>query len=165
MCVCVGSCAVTCVCAFQSIIRVVFHDRRLQYTEHQQLEGWRWNRPGDRILDLGERRRRLVCCGLSGHVQSPASVHRPGAHGSSSLTRLFSVDLLQISRCRWASSTPGRTQPSSTRWSSSGSRRKEPQCLSRYADVLCLQSLSLLTGGFLLGEMESVTDSSPHTHV
>ncbi|KFW89968.1 Transcription factor CP2, partial [Phalacrocorax carbo] len=24
-----------------SIFRVVFHDRRLQYTEHQQLEGWR----------------------------------------------------------------------------------------------------------------------------
>lgn len=40
--------------SMQSIIRVVFHDRRLQYTEHQQLEGWRWNRPGDRILDLGE---------------------------------------------------------------------------------------------------------------
>uniref|UniRef100_A0A8C9T533 Transcription factor CP2-like 1 n=1 Tax=Scleropages formosus TaxID=113540 RepID=A0A8C9T533_SCLFO len=36
----------------KSIVRVVFHDRRLQYTEHQQLEGWRWNRPGDRILDL-----------------------------------------------------------------------------------------------------------------
>ncbi|XP_018413600.1 PREDICTED: transcription factor CP2-like protein 1 [Nanorana parkeri] len=36
----------------KSIIRVVFHDRRLQYTEHQQLEGWRWNRPGDRILDI-----------------------------------------------------------------------------------------------------------------
>ncbi|XP_069790999.1 transcription factor CP2-like protein 1 isoform X2 [Narcine bancroftii] len=36
----------------KSIIRVVFHDRRLQYTENQQLEGWRWNRPGDRILDL-----------------------------------------------------------------------------------------------------------------
>nr|XP_046221807.1 transcription factor CP2-like isoform X2 [Oncorhynchus gorbuscha] len=36
----------------KSIIRVVFHDRRLQYAEHQQLEGWRWNRPGDRILDL-----------------------------------------------------------------------------------------------------------------
>ncbi|XP_016142189.1 transcription factor CP2-like protein 1 [Sinocyclocheilus grahami] len=35
-----------------SIVRVVFHDRRLQYTEHQQLEGWRWNRPGDRILDI-----------------------------------------------------------------------------------------------------------------
>uniref|UniRef100_A0A673HQK1 Transcription factor CP2-like protein 1 n=1 Tax=Sinocyclocheilus rhinocerous TaxID=307959 RepID=A0A673HQK1_9TELE len=34
------------------IVRVVFHDRRLQYTEHQQLEGWRWNRPGDRILDI-----------------------------------------------------------------------------------------------------------------
>ncbi|XP_051882496.1 transcription factor CP2-like protein 1 isoform X2 [Pristis pectinata] len=36
----------------KSIIRVVFHDRRLQYTEHQQLESWRWSRPGDRILDL-----------------------------------------------------------------------------------------------------------------
>ncbi|GCB68229.1 hypothetical protein scyTo_0005270, partial [Scyliorhinus torazame] len=37
----------------KSIIRVVFHDRRLQYMEHQQLEGWRWSRPGDRILDMG----------------------------------------------------------------------------------------------------------------
>uniref|UniRef100_A0A672HK49 Transcription factor CP2-like 1 n=1 Tax=Salarias fasciatus TaxID=181472 RepID=A0A672HK49_SALFA len=36
----------------KSIVRVVFHDRRLQYMEHQQLEGWRWNRPGDRILDV-----------------------------------------------------------------------------------------------------------------
>ncbi|XP_055494707.1 transcription factor CP2-like protein 1 isoform X2 [Leucoraja erinacea] len=36
----------------KSIIRVVFHDRRLQYTEHQQLESWRWSRPGDRILGL-----------------------------------------------------------------------------------------------------------------
>ncbi|KAM9084927.1 transcription factor CP2-like protein 1 isoform 2-T2 [Megaptera novaeangliae] len=36
----------------KSTIRVLFHDRRLQYTEHQQLEGWRWSRPGDRILDI-----------------------------------------------------------------------------------------------------------------
>ncbi|XP_073182018.1 transcription factor CP2-like protein 1 isoform X1 [Lepidochelys kempii] len=36
----------------KSVARVVFHDRRLQYMEHQQLEGWRWNRPGDRILDI-----------------------------------------------------------------------------------------------------------------
>ncbi|XP_012773734.1 upstream-binding protein 1 isoform X3 [Maylandia zebra] len=36
----------------KSIVRVVFHDRRLQYTEHQQLEGWKWNRPGDRLLDI-----------------------------------------------------------------------------------------------------------------
>ncbi|KAL2081011.1 hypothetical protein ACEWY4_022864 [Coilia grayii] len=36
----------------KSVVRVVFHDRRLQYTEHQHLEGWRWNRPGDRILDI-----------------------------------------------------------------------------------------------------------------
>ncbi|XP_037345113.2 transcription factor CP2-like protein 1 isoform X3 [Pungitius pungitius] len=39
-------------CLFQSIVRVAFHDRRLQYMEHQQLEGWRWSRPGDRILDI-----------------------------------------------------------------------------------------------------------------
>ncbi|CAD7666436.1 unnamed protein product [Nyctereutes procyonoides] len=36
----------------KSIIQVVFHDRRLQYTEHQQLEGWRRSRPGHRILDI-----------------------------------------------------------------------------------------------------------------
>ncbi|KAM3917860.1 transcription factor CP2-like protein 1 [Leptodactylus fuscus] len=36
----------------KSIIRVAFHDRRLQYTEHQQLESWRWNRPGDRIIEI-----------------------------------------------------------------------------------------------------------------
>lgn len=64
VCICIHECgASTCQeylqmnsSKFQSIIRVVFHDRRLQYTEHQQLEGWRWNRPGDRILDLGECR-------------------------------------------------------------------------------------------------------------
>lgn len=38
----------------QSVVRVVFHDRRLQYTEQQQLDGWRWSRPGDRILDIGD---------------------------------------------------------------------------------------------------------------
>ncbi|KAM6959347.1 upstream-binding protein 1 isoform 2-T3 [Aplochiton taeniatus] len=36
----------------KSTVRVVFHDRRLQYMEHQQLEGWKWNRPGDRLLDI-----------------------------------------------------------------------------------------------------------------
>ncbi|XP_043756719.1 transcription factor CP2-like protein 1 [Cervus elaphus] len=36
----------------KSMVRVVFHDQRLQYTEQQQLAGWRWSRPGDRILDI-----------------------------------------------------------------------------------------------------------------
>ncbi|XP_021560048.1 transcription factor CP2-like protein 1 [Neomonachus schauinslandi] len=36
----------------KSVVRVVFHDRRLQYTEQEQLDGWRWSRPGDRILDI-----------------------------------------------------------------------------------------------------------------
>lgn len=64
VCICIHKCDTSTILEylqmnsskFQSIIRVVFHDRRLQYTEHQQLEGWRWNRPGDRILDLGDNR-------------------------------------------------------------------------------------------------------------
>ncbi|XP_039255817.2 transcription factor CP2-like [Styela clava] len=36
----------------KSFLRVVFHDRRLQYTEHQQLEGWKFSRPGDRLLNI-----------------------------------------------------------------------------------------------------------------
>ncbi|KAG8429899.1 hypothetical protein GDO86_018914, partial [Hymenochirus boettgeri] len=36
----------------RSVVRVVFHDRRLQYSERQQLESWQLNHPGDRILHL-----------------------------------------------------------------------------------------------------------------
>ncbi|XP_072260109.1 transcription factor CP2-like protein 1 [Pyxicephalus adspersus] len=36
----------------KSVVRVVFHDRRLQYSERQQLESWQMSHPGDRILDL-----------------------------------------------------------------------------------------------------------------
>ncbi|KAM8965101.1 alpha-globin transcription factor CP2-like [Sarcophilus harrisii] len=37
----------------KSMFRLLFHDRGLQYSEQQQqLEGWKWNRPGDRILDI-----------------------------------------------------------------------------------------------------------------
>ncbi|KAM4884588.1 LOW QUALITY PROTEIN: transcription factor CP2-like protein 1 [Sylvia borin] len=46
------SVAVAVAARVQSVVRVVFHDRRLQYSEQQQLEGWRWSRPGDRILDI-----------------------------------------------------------------------------------------------------------------
>ncbi|XP_072542239.1 transcription factor CP2-like protein 1 [Salminus brasiliensis] len=48
----VGECAHTSSTCVKSIVRVVFHDRRLQYVERVQLEKWRWNRPGDRILDV-----------------------------------------------------------------------------------------------------------------
>nr|XP_044601733.1 transcription factor CP2-like protein 1 isoform X1 [Equus asinus] len=44
--------ATQCPQLLKSVARVVFHDRRLQYTEQQQLDGWRWSRPGDRILDI-----------------------------------------------------------------------------------------------------------------
>ena len=54
LCASVPLCLCSVPAGFQSVVRVVFHDRRLQYTEHQHLEGWRWNRPGDRILDIGE---------------------------------------------------------------------------------------------------------------
>ena len=37
----------------KSQIRVLFHDRRLQYTEFQQFENWKSNhQPGDRLLNI-----------------------------------------------------------------------------------------------------------------
>ncbi|XP_063281531.1 transcription factor CP2-like protein 1 [Pelobates fuscus] len=36
----------------KTVARVIFHDRRLQYSEKQQLERWQWSHPGDRILDI-----------------------------------------------------------------------------------------------------------------
>ncbi|XP_077993346.1 transcription factor CP2-like isoform X2 [Glandiceps talaboti] len=36
----------------KSNIRVLFHDKRLQYTEKEQMAEWRTQRPGDRILDI-----------------------------------------------------------------------------------------------------------------
>lgn len=37
---------------FKSVVRVLFHDKRLQYTEHAQIDEWRTNRPGERILRI-----------------------------------------------------------------------------------------------------------------
>uniref|UniRef100_A0A3Q0T2F9 Transcription factor CP2-like 1 n=1 Tax=Amphilophus citrinellus TaxID=61819 RepID=A0A3Q0T2F9_AMPCI len=64
----------------KSIVRVVFHDRRLQYMEHQQLEGWRWNRPGDRILDIGDRITFLALL-LSFQVNCISTEFTPRKHG------------------------------------------------------------------------------------
>ncbi|XP_004225848.2 transcription factor CP2 [Ciona intestinalis] len=36
----------------KSQLRVVFHDRRLQYTEYEQFQNWKFNRPGDRLLNI-----------------------------------------------------------------------------------------------------------------
>src|SRR6218665_1786957 len=41
--------------SFQSIVRVVFHERRLQYMEKEQLEVWKHTRPGERIVDIGKQ--------------------------------------------------------------------------------------------------------------
>jgi len=38
----------------QSIVRVVFHERRLQYMEKEQLDVWKLTRPGERIVDIGD---------------------------------------------------------------------------------------------------------------
>ncbi|XP_074652120.1 transcription factor CP2-like isoform X2 [Tubulanus polymorphus] len=37
---------------YRSVIRVTFHDRRLQFMEKEQLETWKQTRPGDRIFDI-----------------------------------------------------------------------------------------------------------------
>ncbi|KAK2175641.1 hypothetical protein NP493_717g00047 [Ridgeia piscesae] len=36
----------------KSVVRVVFHERRLQFMEREQLATWRQTRPGERILDI-----------------------------------------------------------------------------------------------------------------
>lgn len=43
----------------QSRVRVIFHERRLQYMEKEQMEHWKAVRPGERILDLGRVKLRL----------------------------------------------------------------------------------------------------------
>lgn len=36
----------------KSIVRVCFHERRLQYMEKEQIASWKHTRPGERILDI-----------------------------------------------------------------------------------------------------------------
>lgn len=36
----------------QSIVRICFHERRLQYMEKEQMTLWQRSRPGDRILEI-----------------------------------------------------------------------------------------------------------------
>ncbi|CAH1776281.1 unnamed protein product [Owenia fusiformis] len=37
---------------YRSVIKVAFHDRRLQYMEKEQIDNWKCTRPGDRLLDI-----------------------------------------------------------------------------------------------------------------
>ncbi|XP_055998513.1 transcription factor CP2-like isoform X2 [Ostrea edulis] len=36
----------------RSIVKICFHERRLQYMEKEQIDSWRNTRPGERILDI-----------------------------------------------------------------------------------------------------------------
>jgi transcription factor CP2 and related proteins len=36
----------------QSVVRLCFHERRLQYMEREQIAAWRMSRPGDRIMEI-----------------------------------------------------------------------------------------------------------------
>ena len=78
----------------QSVARVVFHDRRLQYTEQQQLDGWRWSRPGDRILDIGEWGGAWT---LGGH----SVAWKPFWLGRAEPCSLLATLCLQTCRCLW----------------------------------------------------------------
>ncbi|XP_062611899.1 transcription factor CP2-like [Saccostrea cucullata] len=42
----------TLCCLFQSIVKICFHERRLQYMEKEQIDSWQNTRPGERILDI-----------------------------------------------------------------------------------------------------------------
>lgn len=37
---------------FQSVIRLSFHERRLQYMEREQMAAWEASHPGDSILEV-----------------------------------------------------------------------------------------------------------------
>ena len=37
---------------FQSIIRICFHERRLQFSEREQMSLWQSERPGERIVEV-----------------------------------------------------------------------------------------------------------------
>lgn len=37
---------------FQSTIRLCFHERRLQYTEREQIDAWQKARPGEKLLEV-----------------------------------------------------------------------------------------------------------------
>ena len=39
-------------CFRQSVVRLCFHERRLQYMEREQIAAWRMSRPGDRIMEI-----------------------------------------------------------------------------------------------------------------
>lgn len=45
---------------FQSIVKICFHERRLQYMEREQIDSWRNTRPGERILDIGKNQLYLM---------------------------------------------------------------------------------------------------------
>lgn len=78
----------------QSVVRVVFHDRRLQYTEQQQLDGWRWSRPGDRILDIGE-------WGGAGTLQGRFRVWKALWLGRAEACSQLATLCLQMCHCPW----------------------------------------------------------------
>lgn len=37
---------------FQSVIRICFHERRLQFAEREQMSLWQSERPGERIVEV-----------------------------------------------------------------------------------------------------------------
>ncbi|KAK7576071.1 hypothetical protein V9T40_012357 [Parthenolecanium corni] len=56
---------------FKSIIRVSFHDRRLQYMEREEMRNWQASRPGDRILQLDLP----LSYGIFDHFQDPNALN------------------------------------------------------------------------------------------
>ena len=53
VCICIKVDYVARFYLLQTIVRVIFHERRLQYMEREQISFWRNTRPGERILDIG----------------------------------------------------------------------------------------------------------------
>ena len=56
----------------QSTVKVLFHDRRLQFMEKEQIDSWKQMRPGERILDIGNL---LPYCIMQFSIEFKAFVH------------------------------------------------------------------------------------------
>nr|CAG4641075.1 EOG090X0AJ3 [Eulimnadia texana] len=55
----------------RSVVRLCFHERRLQYMEREQIEAWRLSRPGDRIVEIDVP----LSYGIYDVIQDPANLN------------------------------------------------------------------------------------------
>lgn len=56
---------------FKSVIRILFHDRRLRYIEREQMNAWQLSRPGDRLIEIDKP----LSYGLLDTIEDPKHIN------------------------------------------------------------------------------------------